>query len=262
VSTDGNPPQSDHLARQRRDRAYGLLQHALQLSEGEVSNATSKLTDIYSAAAEHSDALTDISERLHRSVGGKKQTLGDLVFNQVEQFGDFREFITRVDEQLVEQIDTTEQVGTTLNDIATLDDAIEQLSHRSQYLSLNAMIEAARLGDEVGRGFMVIAQDMRELNQEIEETATRIGALVETLLRVLPELRRGAQNIHNDTDAMVQTVHLNGGRRGTRKRLAGDRAQQLGRHHVGDTDGRPRGWRSRHARIAGVQLTNRPGSTA
>ena len=197
-------------SKQQNARARSLIKRVIRMTDSAANDASEQLSQLADEHQKQNSALDSLAEGLKRSIGGNKNTLGDTVHEQQAQSEEFVEYIRRVDQLLTGQINTTEQVGTTLNDIATLGDAIDQLSHRSQYLSLNAMIEAARLGDDVGRGFMVIAQDMRELNQEIEETATRIGGLVETLLRVLPELRRASQHIHTETTQVSQKMDIEG----------------------------------------------------
>ncbi|MCT8978609.1 methyl-accepting chemotaxis protein [Clostridium sp. CX1] len=61
-------------------------------------------------------------------------------------------------------------------DINTILDSIKRIADKTNMLGLNAAIEAARAGD-AGRGFSVVATEIRKLSQNSKETVLTISEL-------------------------------------------------------------------------------------
>ena len=83
--------------------------------------------------------------------------------------------------------------------------AIDGLSQFSNILAINARIEAARLGDG-GRGFAVIAEQMRELSKTIQATAGKVTSTIGAVRTGLPQVRERALSMQGRTRSFIDAV--------------------------------------------------------
>jgi methyl-accepting chemotaxis protein len=84
-------------------------------------------------------------------------------------------------------------------------EAINGLSHYSNILSMNARIEAARIGHH-GAGFAVIADHTRELSKTLREAAERVGKAIEAVRAGLPPVTERATAMQGRTQSFIGVV--------------------------------------------------------
>lgn len=83
----------------------------------------------------------------------------------------------KVTGQVIEKIETLAEETKAITDIIA---SIKGIAAKTQLLSLNARIEAARLGS-IGDGFAVVAEEVRKLSEESVRSVERIGSIVERI---------------------------------------------------------------------------------
>ena len=78
------------------------------------------------------------------------------------------------------------EMGKRTNEISSIVDTINLIAERTNLLSLNASIEAARAGD-AGRGFAVVAEEIRNLADRSAKATADIAAIIKALQEVAQE---------------------------------------------------------------------------
>ncbi|MGS0763751.1 methyl-accepting chemotaxis protein [Syntrophomonas curvata] len=87
---------------------------------------------------------------------------------------------------------SVDQVNGLADDISKVLAFIKQIADETKMLGLNAAIEAARAGD-AGRGFGVVAEEIRKLSDESKQTVVSIGKLISKIKDNVDETVRKSQ---------------------------------------------------------------------
>ncbi|MBM7868290.1 HAMP domain-containing protein [Heliobacterium gestii] len=81
-----------------------------------------------------------------------------------------------------------------IEQIRVLSDSILQITSQTNLLALNAAIEAARAG-EAGRGFSVVADEIRKLAEDSKNTVTRIQQVADQVIASVENLSESAEQV-------------------------------------------------------------------
>lgn len=119
--------------------------------------------------------------RLQDSITQIAATIEELNASQ-EEFAAMMQEVSKLSEQASAEAQNTHQII----------EAIQQIAKQTNLLGLNAAIEAARAG-EAGRGFSVVAEEVRKLAIQSNESARNIGVVLGKLTQSMDTVIRNTQ---------------------------------------------------------------------
>jgi methyl-accepting chemotaxis protein len=169
-------------------RAVGLSeQSALQLVSqvGGLRVLSSQLIDYLAQAHQQSEAMQDGIE------------LNSRVINELATF------VQTLPQQIAQERDQLKLLMREVKSLAEMTDSIRGIARQTEILAINAAIEAARAG-ESGRGFAVLAGEVRRLANQSNASAAKISQDIGRLVEAVEVNYSGefeARTRHNEAEA-------------------------------------------------------------
>ena len=162
---------------------------AITRQQMEVNQVAAAMSEMSANAQEVADNATQTSESA-READAEAHQGGEVVQQSVRGIRSVADSVREAAEVIQRLEQDSEQIGTIL-------DVIRGIADQTNLLALNAAIEAARAGEQ-GRGFAVVADEVRTLAQRTQDSTQEIHAMIE-------QLQSGA---HNAVQVMEQGREL------------------------------------------------------
>lgn len=169
----------------------------------EVDKAVKLIQETAKKATEAS-SLAEIVEKASFRTADSAQKGADLVEKAISKLMNIFESFSQILNKFLE-------FSTTIEKVKEIIDFITGVSNKINLLALNATIEAARAG-ESGRGFSVVADEIRKLADNTQKSVKEITQLVDTIAHrtgeISSEMRLARESIEEgraDLNVVVKT---------------------------------------------------------
>ncbi|GAB4482063.1 MAG: hypothetical protein Kow0088_24740 [Anaerolineales bacterium] len=224
ASADQSGRATNQITATIQQVARGASQEAESINQtaSSVEQMTRAINGVARGAQDQAQAVSKASQVVHEITSAIQQVAANA--QKVSQDSTVAAKAAQDGRQTVEQTihgmeniknkvafsaEKVQNMGERSNQIGAIVETIEDIASQTNLLALNAAIEAARAGEH-GKGFAVVADEVRKLAERAAQATKEIGALIKDIRVTVAE----AVNAMQDSSAEVEQEAARAGNAG------------------------------------------------
>ncbi|WP_297795186.1 methyl-accepting chemotaxis protein [uncultured Marinobacter sp.] len=166
---------------------------AHQMDEsGQINEAMTQMVEAVHEVTESAHRVSDSAGTAERDTEAGRQVVADTV-----------ETINRLATEISGAVEVINRVSADSDNISQVLVEIKAIAEQTNLLALNAAIEAARAGEH-GRGFAVVADEVRSLSQRTHKSTEEIEGMISRLQNGVKDAVGAMTNSHDVTETTVR----------------------------------------------------------
>jgi hemerythrin-like metal-binding protein len=156
----------------------GMQANASQMANG-AEEVAGQATTVATASEEMSATSGDIAQNCVMAAESARRAI-DAAAHGVSVVESSISVMHRIADRVKASATTVEELGAKSDQIGSIISTIEDIADQTNLLALNAAIEAARAGEQ-GRGFAVVADEVRALAERTTKATKEIGNMIKVI---------------------------------------------------------------------------------
>ncbi|MEM8713311.1 MAG: methyl-accepting chemotaxis protein, partial [Planctomycetota bacterium] len=198
-----------------RSDEIGALGSAFDRFVDRVQSLVSDVASVVGRVGSSADSVEDVAEAVGQSTRTTVQTseaLNDTVTSLSDELQHVRQQVKEQSVGLAGSVNATlatanatkedlDRLGERTREISSLVTVIEEIAFKTQLLSVNASVEAARAAEN-GHGFAVVAREVRDLATDTAEQTKEIERIINSVQKASSEARSGIERVTESVSAV------------------------------------------------------------